>query len=406
MPGPTGRIPLNGPISYPFPSGVEFTVAADASLHVMAKGGFSGNFLEWAAADTLTEAGTVITNADFRADVAATLGIVDGGSGAEIVAAHTKLSAFDTRWGIILGEDYDPVFGAYQVYGLRYSLDAEGVVSVNGAYRYYDSSTLGFLVFASYGQWVIGTDLYFIGSFGNSFFGFRSQLIILPLVGDDIVLTPDSWASKRYDLPGVMATQLWWVTLRAQNMANVIPLPDGTCFIWSYRTIYEGEAASVLVGTILDPTGGAPGSNSGYQDFSSLFGIPFADEGLNFAGAGPTVFTDDWYTNPSINFLADGRIEIFWCRGYSDMDGWIGVRRFVCNADFTGMTSLPLVQIDLSAIAGLTLQCVMAYRIDNSEVCFMIEEDAALTFKTVAMAIPAANKRRWLAEPGPIRSVA
>lgn len=364
---------------YPMPSGVLFVIAEDGTHHVLAKTA-GGNFVQIAAAETLTATATIISTATWRADVASQLGVTDdipaGGSG--VVTPVFRIGCPGTSKFIVLGQNFNTPAATYQITGIRYSIVSEGVTAIDGNYHYYQGGG-GFLSGShggALGQVVIGSNVYFVAEF--LFDGM--QLVVLPINVSEVTLTADSWNQKRFELPGDMADPAWWtpVSRDPKNLATLFAHEDGTGIL-GYRTTFEGEAASTLFFTVVD----SGGAYSGLDDISATFGIPFSDEGFDFAGLA-SINGDDWYTCPSINVLDDGRLEFMFLRGYSDHDGWIGVRRFICDPDLTNVETFSLAKIQITTVVGITLEAVHGYR-EDGDIIWMIREDAALTFKTTSV---------------------
>lgn len=376
-----GRINCGASLAYPCPTGMMFLIAEDGTHHVPARTG-SGNFIDIACAETLTPAATSRTTAQIKADIGTELSVFDGVSfGSELIESVMRIGGPGTSKIYSLSQNFNLVDNTYQILGIRYSVAEEGVLNIDGAVRYF-TSTAGLLsgtYGGALGQAVIGNKIYFVGTVGSFGDDFDTCLVDLPLTGDEIDLTPDSWAAKRSNrLPGDMGGQDWWgdTSRDAKNWATVFE-HDGGVGVAAYRTSFEGESPSKLFMTVVEAGGG----NTGQNDVSSTFGIPFADEGLNFAGDA-SIHGDDQYTNPIVNVLGSGRLEWIFPRGYSDMDGWFGYRRVTTDSDLSNPTVFDLVQVDLSDVAGTTLEAVHAYR-EGGRLIWMIREDPALTFLSI-----------------------
>lgn len=390
-----GRINLSVSITYPCPTGMEFTIAEDSTHHVPARTG-SDEFLQFCCAETLTDGSTVITNDDFRAVVAAQLGLVDGGAPTQTIGAGLKITAPGTEFFFIIGESEGASGGIYEPYWIRFVLVSEGVYRYDGKGHYQDGAlAYGFINGAGtsgcIGCATIGNYVYFVDGFGTAFTNFREELVRLPLAGDDIEVTFDSWASRRFSLPaGDMTSTTWWTTSSRdpKNHATVFPHANGIGVL-AYRTTFEGETDSILYQTVVDPD---TNTNDGQNDISATFGIPFADEYTDSTGS-PSVFGDDAYTNPIVTVLEDGRLEWMFPRGYSDRDGMIGYRRFLTDADLGNVESFPLVQLQITNEVGITLEAVHYY-LEGEDRIWMIREDSALTFRRVPINITIARTAR------------
>lgn len=372
-----GRIVLGAPITFPFPNGVLFTIATDGGHHVLARVGVDP-FVFISHAETLTDGASEVTTTTWRADVAAQLGEVDGVGGAGVVTPLMRIGVPGTNKFIILGQNFDTPENLYQVLGIEYALNAAGDVDYAHKYHYYNDAGnfappgfLGGAFGGAVGQALIGTDVYFIADFlGGG--GGAMHLAWLPTDTDEVVPVSGSWDDKRFELPGDFAAVLWWNDVTGG--AGIFEHADGIGIL------------AYLDATLWHTVIGAGGSNTGQNDISSDFDIPWDDEGKNFVGT-PTAFIDDLYTTPSINVLPDGRIELLFIRNYSDVDGMIGVRRFIVTNDLATIISLGFFQVDLTDIAGAGAESSYGYR-EGDDIIWMIKENAALDFRHTTHTVP------------------
>lgn len=391
MPLPiTGRIDLGG-MAYPCPSGMEFTIAVDGTFHVLARTG-ADDFLVLSCADTLTYASTTIDFATFKADVTAELGLTDGGSPTQFISADERVNVRGTPYVVILGDKERNAGGGYEVYNIIYRVLAEGSIEIAFVQHYLSNSAV--LDFGGWGGGLgvltarDGEYFYYLGAFTT---GFLTQLVKIP-IDDEIDLTANSFASKRWDLPaGDMTSTGWWATSSRdpKNHATLWEIEPDLIGILAYKTTHEGETEGTLWQTVIDTASIAPGSGgTGKNDISATFNIPWADEGFDFDG-NPSVAGDDKYTNPSINDLPNGQIEVIFGRGDSALPGRIGFRRFVCNRDLTGVTGGELVWVDIGSALGVTgTEAVHFERVGNFLIP-MIRENPALTFGTIEVSVGA-----------------
>jgi len=388
-------------INYPVPTGMLALIAEDGSTHVMVSRPF-GDFCEIAHCESLTNAATVITNAQFRTDVAAQLGLVDGGSGSEIIAAKTKYAVPGTSFVWILGEFFNAAEGEYTIYGLRYSVVSPGVTRIDGKLHNrndhsYDgiighgdalTSTWG----GALGIAVDGTNALCVDAFGHFFANFRVKLLSLPLVGDAVDLSPNSWHARLSAMPAGNMTAMngWWDRgpSNAGNWASVVPLSTGTG-VFNYQN-FHGSQPSEFIGTII--TGVA--TNTGETDYASHFGMPFPDEGFDFAG-NPSTSDFDFYNNPSINVLPDSRIEFVFMRRYSDREDWIGVRRIITHADLSNVDGAGLASFFFTTdLTAQGLEAGHAYRM-GGDLLYMVREAKRLIFQQLATPIGEAEEAEY-----------
>lgn len=392
----TGRIFDVGSVP-PRENGLIFMVATDGTHHALAYGGVFTNDLELAEGESLSKHFTLSEN-DFRADIAAEFPAIVP---IDFLGRY-DISFPETPFFVCLEPLFDTVQGTYQMVGFRYRIDSAGVVAIDGKYHYNAPTTpvqLNSGIAGSTSGIEINDFGYFTAQTGDFFGGLFQNVIRVPLTGDGIDPIGTTWAAQIQNMPGSASE------VRASSTFNghaIWPTATGVG-VFSYQCpgMPAGTTPTSLWHTIMLSGGG----DTGVTNEAALFGIPFADAQLNFAGNPGTDEIDD-YQSPSVSVLADGRIEFTFLRRYSDQDNWIGVRRFIAESDLSSVTSFPFFQFELTADdpVGTGEQLLYSYR-EGNDVCFMIFDFITYIFKTLNVPLPADRGRRWFAEPGPIRNI-
>lgn len=402
-----GSIGYTGPLVYLGPIGMLLNIAANGSPHVLAQSG-GGSSFRFADCTNMVRDATQLSNTTFRTDCAAQLGLVDGGSGAEIIGMTVCYQVPGTSQFLVLGQSFNAAQNSYQVYGFLYRIDSIGNVSIVYKYHWLQN-TLGWLagdgVAGAQGVYTDGTYLYFVAGFGHFFVNFRENFVRINITQNEVDITPSSWENNHiFAMPaGDMTATSWWVSSTPMNRATIHKVTAANSYsCMNYRTIRDGEVPTKLWQTIIDVTAGPPGTNTGKTDVSSKFGIPFADEGLNSVGT-PTG-AQDYYTNPCITELGGGLLEVVFMRGYTDVDSLLGARRFITDLDLNVVTTFPLLQLTLSAGFASAAEAVHLFRqpSDINHAIFMIREDNALIFETFTIPPFGVGDIGWHALLGPI----
>lgn len=395
----TGRLFGVGSVP-PRENGLLFMVATDGTHHALAYGGTFTNDLQVCEGESLAKHFT-IGEFDFRADVAAEFPALSLSGWQQ----RHDISFPGTPFFVMIEAVHDSVSGFDFEIGLKYQINASGDISIVNKYKYYINTTAQFID-SGIGGAIVGVTIgdwgYFITQVGDFFFGLFQCVIKLPLVGDGIDDLPPGavWASQIEHLPGpvnevrapgdVNGSSLWPAPL-----VSAVGVFTYQCFGMPHYT-----GAPHLWHTMMLDAGG----NTGSSDVGALFGVPFPDAQLDFAGnPDPSQFND--YQSPSVFVLADGRIEFTFIRRYLDQPKWLGVRRFIAANDLSSVVALPFFQFQLTSENPLNggVQLNYSFR-EGDDVCFMIFDFTSYIFKTMSLPFEL-GRRRWFAEPGPIRRI-
>jgi len=284
-----------------------------------------------------------ISNTDWRNSLA---GLAMGLSGT--FTPHTVIPAPGTPYFYITGTKA----GAGEFVGVLYKINSPVSVTVVGGFAFGIGTGSQHPHRCNSANVIDGKLYAFLESgFGNPSFTLETWLYELPLDETTTVdLTPFAIYEHGWRLSehGSHSHYSWHSTNSfngAAGHSHFAIIPDGD-LIGIVRYVAEPEGAGIFYLTV-DFAAALPGDGSprtideaDIQDISADFGFPFADAGLNFAGAPAPDYTNDY--TPSVAILGDGRIEFLFTRGFTDTNHMVRIRRFLWDegvVTFAGETT-------------------------------------------------------------------
>lgn len=299
-----GQIDFGSTLGPSMPSGLFSQIGVDGNHYAIASLGGTDTRLGCAETETVV---WTRTQAEWRTDLA---GLSLGTSGA--YSLDSAIPAPGTPYFYIVGYQLDTggAGGKHDVVLVRYKIVDTTTVQVDGGFAYRTSTHATVLATGyTWGAAVIDGTLYAVMDTGTfSPFTLCSHLLKLPLTGSDGDLTNGSWDAFVTLLPWVYTTNRPTSSRQYYNTACIIDDPNGIGVL-AYLASPEGQSPAVAYYTVCDTVAH---SATGPFDVSADLGVPFADSGLNLAGAAGT--SRDEYTAP---YQGDDGI-IYWARAFSD----------------------------------------------------------------------------------------
>ncbi len=389
----TGLVDFVGTIGHSTPGGMFSLIGVDAKHYVVPTTITAPAYI---AAVGCAETNTVTytrTEAEWRTDLAA-LGM--GTSGTYNYSA--VVPAAGTPYFFIVGGGSVSAANESHNVGVRYKIVSTSSVVVDGGFANVRSAGGGLLfrggsVGEVFGAGVISGALYAVHLLDNPGVWLRNYLVKYDLTGTDANLTVGSWEDRVTYVSAWDAGFFISSTARQYyDRASLINLGSGLVGIMSYvgqgeinsnggssTTIAGLSQASVLFAS-LDPVLHTCTASS---DISSIFGVPLADAGLNYASAAGSARDD--YTSPSITPAG----EVTFARSFSDNRQYARLRRFQFidsgHATNLGQTTFQFTsEISFSS----DLEFVQTYR-EGDDVLVTARDTRHFFFGQITLALPA-----------------
>lgn len=338
------------------PSGLPFCIGLDGKHYLARCSTSDGDITSLACAET-NAIGWTKSTADWRTDFG-TLGYSPTGT----FYPSMCWAAPGTPYFYIVGWSYfyDNTLGRSLAVGVRYKIADTTTATVDGAGFCYSCSGTSLLRTPDVGGFqyamnLIGANLYVVCRY--SFASGNVFLTKIALAGGSN-LASGSWESLSCAMTGGLGVYNSSSSRLYTNRSSIIQDPAGIG-VFFYGTTVDGLGYSnaKLLYTVVNPTTMTAGSQA---DRSAEFGIPFADDGLNFAGAS-SGNSRDQYTCPSVTGSAGN--ELIFGRTYSDARQTIGMRRFSQDISTGVVTSLGASSFQgTTSVFGAPLDQVQFYR--------------------------------------------
>lgn len=302
------------------------------------------------------------------------------------------------------------------VVAVRYKVMNSSSVLVDGGWAYAQNSAPGTLEDGwCFGSAVVDGELFAVCWCWGSLVG--TYLLRLPLDfgGTFVELDPAEWLSRATYVGGasqfkdVLNVATYFNAPIYENICTILKHPASltSVLILTYRckSSLPGSSSNLLTagseGVIVDYDTQSVGNLTSWQ---SELGQPWPDDGQKFNGsASPEV--NDCYCGPTVNdgTGASAR-EVWFGRNFTDA-GTIGrCRRYIWN-EVTG-TFTPVDVVDFTIATGLGTELgTIVYRFDPDTVYAAKYTVGVWRIGEFELGL-AGEPRRWLAESGPIRSIA
>lgn len=369
----TGVVNFGATISPPLPGGEFPLIAVDGTHHALAR--ILSNDVRIGCAETET-VHTTISEAQFRTDLAS-LGMGTSGT-YELVQ---RVGAPGTSKFILIGSKIIGG-GPHDAVGVTYRINAPGDVEVVGGF-FFKTDNDGLPQENNFGggvgQVVDGDTLYSVHELGTVLpFTNAMYLVGFPLTGTVVdTSSGDTFADLRSDLPSPMDDISWWVDGSSRNYFNraaVYADPESAGIgIYAYRGDAEGVNPATCHHTIVNP---ASNTNTGFDDVSADFGLPFPDANKLFDDSASSNSRDDYTL--SVGVLADGTVEIHFTRGFSDNKQFARVRTFFNDEGAITVGAVTTFQLTDESVVT-EVDAIFTYR-EGDELLAMMRDDSRFLF--------------------------
>lgn len=322
----TGRI-LGGPC----PSGAELLIGLDGKRYYDCSFS-SGLYFQLGCGET-NDVPITITQDQWRTHCA------DWGLSSGTYYSTALITAPGTEFFFILG--WTTIGAVGENVWIRYYIDETGTAVPDGVGQYRnDDYHIGLAYFASgflFACEVIDGAAYAVAWLGSL------QLVgpdpppqyhliqRLPLEGDEVDLSANSWLDKIGD-PIFSASFFNTLSSRGYtNRCSILKHPDGVQVL-AYIGLMEladnisGLTESGLISTVCRPDG----SNTGMEDVSAAWGVPFDDVGKHLDDGSASVSGYDDYSSPVMASISGNFAEVIFARRDTGSN-LVRLRQFIVN---------------------------------------------------------------------------
>ena len=385
-----GNITLLG---CPAPTGMAFSIGLDGKKYLVQQS-TDGSTTEVGCANTNTVFWSLDTTT-WRANLG-TLGI--GVTGTFYPTQVWVNPGSDFFYVVGFSYWYDNSLGRSVTVGVGYSIVNDTTVVQSGPGICYSCSgtSLDRVVNGTDFYWSTwsggGSDLFAITWVGQNIFSDGHAVVCkVPLAGG-VDLSSGAWEARCCELPFGLQPYIPFPAGSRfyTNKSTMITDPSGVG-IYLYGTPVDnmtGYNPSKMNYCVLDPgTMTIPG---GIVDRSADFGIPFADEGLNFVGGAGSV--NDYYTAPSLTGVTGptGYNHLIMGRTYSDQQQVMGFREFEQNLVTGVITPLGgLIQFTYTADVFPTSMPQTQFQRVNSTSIDVVGDDQTIFHFGTYVSVPA-----------------